>query len=164
MLPYKEYLEELQKFPTSFRIGVELFRSPEGEMEVLLELRNEKDEFFVGRWALFGSTILMRENPDEFWKRFSENETGIQDSANAPSWVFCGILETPNTRRHHGMVQLFGRVWDKKPEVHRGTWFAFSRLDEIAIVPSELSEIDIVHDVLVKGKTPTHTTFTGTDE
>jgi ADP-ribose pyrophosphatase YjhB (NUDIX family) len=163
MIPCGEYLKELQKFPTSFRTGVELFQNQEGELEILLDKRSDNDEYYRGQWALFGSAIYMRERPDAFWERFSKNETGIHDRDGDPSWQFCGILETPQTRRHHGMVQVFGRVWHERPKNTKGEWFPLRGLGSTAVVPSEREVLEVALKVLRDGGVPHYALYLGTD-
>lgn len=164
MLPKDEYFAELRKFPTSFRAGVELFQSSDGDIEVLLEKRASDDMFYGGRWALFGSTIFMEETIETFWKRHAENETGLETKNNVPKWTFCGIFETPHTERHHGIIQVFGRMWYERPETKNGVWFSLTKLNTIEIVPSEIVGLTCATDVLVKKKQPYYIEYLGTDK
>jgi ADP-ribose pyrophosphatase YjhB (NUDIX family) len=164
MLPRDEYFAELRKFPTSFRAGVELYYSPDRGMEILLEERGKDDIFFGGRWALFASTILMEETIEAFWDRHAKNETGLETKHDAPPWTFCGIVETPHTERHHGIVQVFGRVWHERPKTRNGVWFPLNNLNTIEIVPSEVVVFTCAKDVLIEKKQPYHVQYLGTDK
>ncbi len=140
---------------------MELYKNVEGEIEVLTEKRAGSDEFYSEQWALFGSTILMRETHEDFWKRFSKNETGIEIQSQDPLWGFCGLMETPHTKRHHGQIQIFGRIWDQRPANTQGEWVNFTRIAELPFVGSEKQALLLALSVLMEGKAPSYIEYLG---
>lgn len=164
LLPEEEYFKRLQTFPTIFR---ELIDFAEGENghEVLLEMRKEDDPFFGGRYATHGSTVLMRETFQEFWARHAQCESHIPvDTLNAPPWIFCGEVSSPNVIRHHGSGGVFARYWKNRPENANGEWHAINTLKELPIIESIHTTIALAVDVLIHKKLPRFVEFLGTDE
>jgi hypothetical protein len=160
----EEYFARLQKFPTVFRELTDYVL--DGEPMVLLEKRPADDPFsgYANRYATLGSTVLMREKFADFATRHRAHEKGVTNpGADAPPWIFCGVLSTPNTGRHHGELQLFARVWPSYPKIENGEWILVSELEKLDVVPSIRTVIEMQTAVLFQNQPPQFREFLGDD-
>ncbi len=105
--------------------------------------------------------MLVRETIDMFLKR-QEAEMAY-DTHGVPEWVFCGVVTTPHTRRQHGILEIFGRVWTHRPKHKQGVWYQIDQSSDVAVIPSCRVMIEVATQVLLGGQIPQYTEFLGDD-
>jgi len=170
-MPKLAYFARLRALPATFQEMMEICRVGDG-YEILLDLRDDDDPYYGGRYAGHGSTVLRGDTFAMAASRNASSEAKLPPEIDGVPWIYCGHVNSPNTIREHACVNVFARVHPEKPEGAHGTWVPLEdvNLDRTGkvrkhpIIQSSVVYLATAINVAVFGKAPTYTEFLGDDK
>lgn len=160
-LPKEAYWERIKTFPTIYHECINFAPSNEGTgWEVLMDLRQPDDPYYANQYGTQGGTVMMRQNLKELFKRHSEKESFVYGDSE---FHFCGVVTTPNTKRDHAYIAVFGRTLSGKPKLSNGVWLPLNQLNSLPIIPSNLEIVKMATAVILQKKEAYYFEFSETD-
>ena len=161
-LPKNVYWERLKTFPAVYHESLNFAPSDDGTgWEILMDLRPSDDPYYANQYGTQGGTVMMRQTLTDLAAKNAAKESLIP--GRQEDFRFCGLAATPNTKRDHAYVVVFGRILPRKPEKFSGTWVPVGKISEYQLVPSNRVYVEMAIAVMLQGAMPHYREFLGTD-